>query len=125
MVERGSSRLRAAWICLLLVGAGIFVFGLVAVLAPGTSDPSLLRADGVAAIGLGLFGMLITLVPFRRREPWAWWAQWFYLLFWVAHLAGRLPPGKDHIHQVVFIVLSLIGPLLPVREFFPRGPRPR
>jgi hypothetical protein len=39
-------------------------------------------------------------------------------LFWVAHLVGQLPPGKDHIHQVVFIVLSLAGLLVPVREFF-------
>jgi hypothetical protein len=35
-----------------------------------------------------------------------------------------LPPGKEHVHQIVFIVLSLVGLLLPVREFFPRrGPR--
>jgi hypothetical protein len=31
---------------------------------------------------------------------------------------GRLPPSKDHIHQVVFIVLSLAGLLVPVRQFF-------
>ncbi|MET8809910.1 hypothetical protein [Streptomyces sp. NPDC004546] len=35
-------------------------------------------------------------------------------------MAGGLPPGKDHVHQVVFIVLSLAGLLLPVRVFFPR-----
>ncbi|MGW1810238.1 hypothetical protein [Streptomyces sp. NPDC002078] len=40
--------------------------------------------------------------------------------FWIAHLAGGLPPGKDHVHQVAFIVLSLAGLLLPVRVFFPR-----
>jgi hypothetical protein len=32
---------------------------------------------------------------------------------------GWLPPGTDHVHQVVFIVLSPAGLLLPVREFFP------
>jgi hypothetical protein len=32
-----------------------------------------------------------------------------------------LPPGQDHIHQIVFIILSLVGLLVPVREFFPRG----
>ncbi|QHC23212.1 hypothetical protein GR130_19165 [Streptomyces sp. GS7] len=122
-MERESARIRASWICLVLVGAGIFVFGLVAVIAPGSGDAGLMRADGVAAVGLGLFGMLITLVPFRHREGWAWWVQWFYPLFWIAHLVGRLPPGKDHVHQVVFIVLSLVGLLLPVREVFPRAPR--
>jgi len=40
-------------------------------------------------------------------------------VFWAAHLFGNLPPGTDHIHQIVFIVLSLIGLLLPVRVFFP------
>ncbi|MEV5943210.1 hypothetical protein [Streptomyces sp. NPDC051994] len=33
---------------------------------------------------------------------------------------GGLPPGKDHVHQVVFIALSLAGLLRPVREFFLR-----
>jgi hypothetical protein len=40
---------------------------------------------------------------------------WFYLVCWVAHLVGRLPPGKDHVPQV--------GLLLPVRHFFPRPGR--
>jgi hypothetical protein len=33
---------------------------------------------------------------------------------------NRLGRFKEHVHQVVFIVLSLAGLLLPVREFFPR-----
>jgi hypothetical protein len=45
-------------------------------------------------------------------------ALWFYPAFWTVHLVGRLPPGKDHVHQVVFIVLSLAGLLVPVRQFF-------
>ena len=61
-----------------------------------------MRADGVASIGVGLFGVLITLIPYRRRERWAWFALWFYPAFWVVHLVGRLPPSKDHVHQVVF-----------------------
>lgn len=42
---------------------------------------------------------------------------WFYPVFWLVHLVAKLPPGKDHVHQVVFIVLSLVGLLLPAREF--------
>ena len=82
-------------------------------------DAGLYRADGLASAGLGLFGLLIVLVPYRRRERWAWYALWFYPLFWAAHLIGNLPPGNDHVHQVVFIALSLAGLLLPVRAFFP------
>ncbi|MFI2203312.1 hypothetical protein ACH47Z_21560 [Streptomyces sp. NPDC020192] len=120
-MQHNSARLKAAWICLLIVGAGILIFGVVAAVAPGADDEQLMRADGAAATGMGLFGVLITLVPFRCGERWAWYAQWYYPAFWIAHLAGGLPPGKDHVHQVVFIVLSLVGLLLPVRVFFPRA----
>lgn len=110
------------WICLAVVSAGILAFGLVVLVVPMGGDQPLYRADGLASVGLGLFGGLIALVPYRRLERWAWWALWFYPLFWMAHLLWRLPPGNDHIHQVVFIALSLIGLLLPLRVFFPRRP---
>jgi len=68
---------------------------------------------------------MLTPFDFRFAESsaveWAWFALWFYPAFWVVHLVGRLPPSKDHLHQVVFIVLSLAGLLLPVREFFRAG----
>jgi hypothetical protein len=73
------------------------------------------------AIGVGLFGVVITVCALRSRERWAWYTLWFYPALWLAHLIGRLPPGNDHIHQVVFLVLSLAGLLLPIREFFPRS----
>ncbi|MCD0481606.1 hypothetical protein LO771_04070 [Streptacidiphilus sp. ASG 303] len=112
--------MRASWICLAVIGAGILIFGVAAVVAPASPDKPLMRADGLASAGMGLFGMAITLGPFRDRRRWAWATQWFYPVFWAAHLVGRLPPGKDHVHQVVFIVLSLVGLLLPIRDFFPR-----
>ncbi|MGN5382232.1 hypothetical protein BIV25_28685 [Streptomyces sp. MUSC 14] len=120
-MQHDSAGLKTSWVCLLIVGVGILAFGVVATVAPGSGDERLMRADGMAATGMGLFGMLITLVPFRRGERWAWYAQWYYPVFWIAHLAGGLPPGKDHVHQVVFIVLSMVGLLLPVRVFFPRA----
>jgi hypothetical protein len=112
---------KIGWICLILVSLGILGFGLVEALVPTHGDSQLYRAVGLASTGLGLFGGLLALVPFRRRERWAWFALWFYPLFWVAHLVGGLPPGKDHVHQVVFIVLSLVGLLVPIREFFRPG----
>ena len=112
------------WLCLAAVSAGIVVFGVVVALFPPAGDAGLYRADGLASAGLGLFGMVIVLVPYRRRERWAWYALWFYPLFWAAHLIGNLPPGNDHVHQMVFIALSLAGLLLPVRAFFsPRSSR--
>jgi uncharacterized membrane protein HdeD (DUF308 family) len=121
MTQRGRVLFKTGWITLAIVGVAILLFGLIATTVPTSSDPPYLRAIGVASIGMGLFGLLITTVAYRRRERWAWFALWYYPLFWTAHLVGGLPPGKDHIHQIVFIVLSLAGLLLPVREFFSRG----
>jgi hypothetical protein len=108
-------------IALAVIGVAILLFGIAAALVSG--DQPYLRSIGVASIGMGLFGLSVTLTAYRRRERWAWFMLWYYPLFWAAHLFGGLPPGKDHVHQVVFIVLSLAGLLLPMRDFFPRGNR--
>lgn len=120
MTQRASVQFKIAWISLAIIGVAILVFGLIVTVVPTSSDPPYLRAIGVASIGMGLFGLLITTNAYRRRERWAWFALWYYPVFWTAHLVGNLPPGKEHVHQVVFIVLSLAGLLLPVREFFLR-----
>lgn len=120
MTQRASALFKIAWISLAVIGVAILVFGFIVTVVPPSSDSSYLRAIGVASIGMGMFGLLITTVAYRRRERWAWFALWYYPVFWTAHLVGGLPPGKEHVHQIVFIVLSLAGLLLPVREFFPR-----
>ncbi|GAA3815181.1 hypothetical protein [Streptomyces chiangmaiensis] len=119
-MQRERIHMKAGWVCLLVVGTGILAFGVITAAIPTSENEGLMRANGLAATGMGLFGVLITLFPFRHGERWAWFAQWFYPAFWTVHLVGQLPPGKDHIHQVVFLMLSLVGLLLPVREFFPR-----
>jgi hypothetical protein len=117
--QRESLRLRVSWIALLVPGLATLAFGLVAIAAPG-QDGRYLRAIGGASVGMGLFGSLVTVTAFRRRERWAFFALCYYPVFWTAHLVGNLPPGQDHVHQVVFILLSLLGLLLPLGEFFPR-----
>jgi hypothetical protein len=113
-------RFRLSWIALLVTGLATLVFGL-AVIVVRNSDQPYLQAIGAASIGMGLFGAMITVTAFRRRERWAFFSLWYYPIFWTAHLVGGLPPGTDHVHQVVFIALSLLGLLLPLRDFFPRG----
>jgi len=112
---------KTAWVSLTINGVSILVFGLIATAWPGSSDPPSLRAIGVASIGMGLFGVMITALAYRRRERWAWFTLWYYPVFWIAHLLGGLPPGQDRVHQIVFIVLSLAGLLIPIGKFFPRG----
>jgi hypothetical protein len=70
------------WICLAIVSLAILVFGVVVAVVPTGGDAALYRADGLASTGLGLFGTLIVLVPYRRIERWAWCALWFYPVFW-------------------------------------------
>ncbi len=121
MIEPASFRFKIAWVLLAITGVAVLIFGLIVAVWPGPSNPLFVRATGVASIGMGLFGVMITLIPYRRGERWAWFTLWYYPVFWTAHLVGGLPPGQDHIHQIVFIVLSLAGLLIPVSEFFPRG----
>lgn len=119
MTPNEKLRFRLAWIALLLSGVAVLGFGLIVVVLPNP-DAAYLRAIGAASIGMGLFGVTITLTAFRQRERWAFFVLWYYPLFWTAHLVGNLPPGKDHIHQVVFILLSLAGLLLSADHFFTR-----
>lgn len=121
MTQRESARFKIAWISLAIIGVAIFVFGLIVTLWPGSSDTLFLRAIGVASIGMGLFGTMITVIPYRHRERWAWFALWYYPIFWLTHFLDGLPPGQDHIHQIVFIVLALVSLLISMREFFARG----
>ena len=120
MTQRAGVLFKTGWISLAIIGVAILVFGLIATTVPASSEQPRLRAIGVASIEMGLFGLLITTIAYRRRQRWAWFALWYYPVFWTAHLVGGLPPDKEHVHQIVFIVLSLAGLLLPAREFFPR-----
>lgn len=113
---------RISWMFLLFTGVGILSFGILVAAFPriaGPYDLGLVRALGIATLGMGFFGTMITLMSYRRKERWAWFILWYYPIFWIIHLVGGLPPGNDHVHQVVFIVISLLGLLLPFRQFFP------
>jgi hypothetical protein len=124
IIQQQTRLLKVSWILLLASGIGILGFGIIVTTYPqigGHTEEGLLRAIGVATTGMGIFGIMITLEAFRRKEKWAWFTLWYYPIFWTIHLVGELPPGNDHIHQIVFIVISLLGLLLPVRQLFSRN----
>jgi uncharacterized membrane protein HdeD (DUF308 family) len=125
MTKQESTLFKIAWVSLAITGVAILIFGLISTAWPASSDALSLRAIGVASIGMGLFGVMITVMAYRRREGWAWFTLWYYPIFWLAHLLGGLPPGQEHVHQIVFIVLSLAGLLIPIGDFFPREARPK
>jgi hypothetical protein len=124
IIQQQTRLLKISWILLLASGIGILGFGIIVTAYPqigGHTEEDLLRAIGVATTGMGIFGIMITLEAYRRKEEWAWFTLWYYPIFWTIHLVGELPPGNDHIHQIVFIVISLLGLLLPIRQFFSRN----
>lgn len=124
VIQQQTRLLKISWILLLASGIGILGFGIIVTAYPqiaGPTEEGLLRAIGVATTGMGIFGVMITLRAYRRKEEWAWFTLWYYPIFWTIHLVGELPPGNDHIHQIVFIVISLLGLLLPVRQLFSRN----
>jgi hypothetical protein len=110
-------RRRLAWLLLAVNAASILAFGAIVALLP-TSDLEL-RSVGVASIALGVFGLAIAWWPFRRGEHWAWLVSWVYPLFWLVHLAAGLPPGTDHVHQVVLGVAALVALGLTARRAEP------
>jgi uncharacterized membrane protein HdeD (DUF308 family) len=123
MSQGESIRFKIAWVSLAIIGVAILVFGLVVIVWPSSSDTLFLRTIGVASIGMGLFGVMITVIPYRHHERWAWFTLWYYPIFWLAHLLGGLPPGQDHIHQIAFVILSLISLLISMSEFFASSTR--
>src|SRR5438045_9341252 len=86
-------RFRASWIALLVVGVATLGYGLVVVVLP-SSGAAYLRAIGATSIGMGLFGVMITVTAFRRRERWAFYSLCSYPLFWTRHPLGNLPPSR-------------------------------
>jgi uncharacterized membrane protein HdeD (DUF308 family) len=124
IIQQEMQLLKISWISLLATGIGFLGFGIIVTAYPQIASPTeegLLQSIGVATTGMGIFGIMITLRAYRKREKWAWFTLWYYPIFWTIHLAGGLPPGNDHIHQIVFIIISLLGLLLPVRQFFSRN----
>jgi hypothetical protein len=103
MTQRASVLFKTGWISLAILGVAILVFGLIATTVPTSSDPPYLRTIGVASIGMGIFGLLITTIAYRRRERWAWFALWYYPVFWDSTPRRRIaarqrarPPDRVH-----------------------------
>ena len=74
MTQRASTLFKTGWISLVIIGVAILGFDPITTAIPASSDPPYMRAIGVASIGMGLFGLLITTIVYRRRERWAWFA---------------------------------------------------
>jgi len=98
--------------CLLVAnGVAIAAFGPAAFAFADGPEAGWMRAAGVASIGYGL-AMIGAVSAVRRGSAAAWWLLWSLPAFWLAHLLWGLPPGKDHVHQIVLGVLAVAGLVL-------------
>lgn len=73
-------------------------------------------------VSLSLFALVITLVGFRQGHRWAWYAMWLLpatLALTAVLLALSDQPGIGAFYGI-FVIVTIIGLLLPYRKFFPK-----
>jgi hypothetical protein len=138
-----------AWVIITIIGVLIFVGGVPHVLGNNT-DPGIVesfvgmamsefkasntnfynaydfyfRSGGWSDMGFAFFVIVISATAYRKGERWAWYYLWSVPVFFLGHAAITLMFGESTASLIpflsVFIVLSLIGLLLPIRKFFPK-----
>lgn len=85
-----------------------------------------LRNGGLSLLGFAIFGIAIALTGFRRGEKWAWCVLWYFPVLLVGqalsnYYAVPYPVETAPVFVVgPFLIISLLGLLLPIRKFFPR-----
>lgn len=82
------------------------------------------RAGGWSDMGFAFFVTAISATAYRRGEKWAWYILWSVPVFFLGHTAITMSIGPSTAHLIpflaVFVILSLLGLLLPIRRFFPK-----
>lgn len=131
---------RASWILLAAVAISTILSGLYVGLTPtgaqtelsgrtweefAAVDPEVAKIYsldlvllGMALTAFGILGTIVTFLPYRRGERWAWFALWLIPLL---HGGVALRMLSDQYSaSYVYLglsILSLIGVLIPVRRF--------
>ncbi len=79
------------------------------------------RASGLGLLMVGVLGMAVAAIPYRRGERWAWYAYWIVPAALLGYLANDLnAEGTLWPLLTLFVIISVLGLLLPYRKFFPR-----
>ena len=79
---------------------------------------------GLSDLGFAFLLMVTSMTAYRRGDKWAWYAFWFVPSFFLgfAALSLNLDASSSLLmlpSLMVFVILSLLGLLLPYRKFFP------
>lgn len=76
------------------------------------------RVAGLALVGFATFVLVVSVVSYRQRQRWAWFALWTVPAFMVGLTLHELR-GSFVQMPAVILVLSLLALVLPFRRFFP------
>jgi hypothetical protein len=76
----------------------------------------MLGALGTALVGFNVLALVVSLIPYRRGERWAWFTLWALPLGWVSQFVF-LPD----VTYLVLAFLTTVGLVLPYRRFFSRA----
>jgi hypothetical protein len=78
-----------------------------------------LRSWGIFELGFGVFVMAVSYVSFRNRERWSWFVLWILPAAILAELLNVLRAEMNPGPVPVFLLVSILGLILPYRRFFP------
>jgi hypothetical protein len=83
------------------------------------------RGGGLSDMGFGFLITVISSTAYRRGERWAWYTLWSVPVFFLGFTAITMSVGPSASgllpYLTLFVILSLLGLLLPFRRFFPKG----
>ncbi|MCJ7422752.1 hypothetical protein MUP01_00580 [Candidatus Bathyarchaeota archaeon] len=80
------------------------------------------RFGGLSDLGFAFFITAISLTAYRKGEKWAWYALWFLPAYFMGSAAITMSIESSLsllLPLTMFVILSLLGLLLPYRKFFP------
>lgn len=87
----------------------------------GPTATALIRGLSSLWLGMNLFGLAITLKPFRKGEKWAWYTLWYFPIVFFLHFLVLWPLGSFiSTGNLPYTILSIPGLVLPYRKFFPK-----
>lgn len=142
MVEK--SYQKHAWILIAILGAA-FIFDALVFLAGVNPDPPLFQSligqslssfnssfpdkaaamtylfhgIGLFALGLGIFTISVSYEPYRKGERWSWYIIWYLpIVMFLSTIANYVDGGQSWPLDLILLIVSLAGLLLPYRKFF-------
>ena len=78
-----------------------------------------IRFRGTVVLGMVIFSLAITLFAFRTGARWAWYALWYWPLFFLLHVAAF----GTWLPDLPFAVLAAGSLLLSTRRYLSRTQR--